>query len=430
MPVFENKEKSWKLYFNTIEDAIGVPPQNESVQLLSIFKQIEWDAKDLPNFNLFLQQSEANNMPSYGGLGILSGRMLERAYDDFLLEVTQKVQVEFRDRMDSKDKALVDGYNRKIDTSYAEQKKLDTDLQKEWKEYEAMHQNDPYKLSRDQWNRSNPKWSLLSTKIRERKGYSDAILIIYAKYENVIARELSRARDNFDAADSFFTLPERKEWENDNSKWTSFKKQWFNEDIFRFKEQNINPEYEINSLSQESTTIATSWGGNAGWSGGWWNIGGGASGSTLNIEASTDVTAIKIKFKNLQDFYFNRSRWFDRAVIEKYGNLAMNYFGKNGKLNVIPISYIVGRGLELKITSTQTHTVHMEEHWRVNGSIGIGPFSFGANYSKDKIYSKFESQGNSYTLTDLSDICYVIGIRCYLPFAQTIFDILFKGNLG
>ena len=431
-PTFEDERHAWKLYLKAIEEIV-VTAKGTEVQPIAIFRQANWDQIGKGNFDLFLQQEEVNSIPVWGGFGVPSGKTLDREYDLFLSAVTQRVPDSVVQEVTKEDAAMVKTYKDSIDVAVIERNRLSSQTDTEWSEYFAANANDPNRYTLAYW-RINvsayyPQYEIARKSINM---YNAGILKVMAKYVKLEAQELYGARLLFDSSEQMVKLPEQGGWESKPENWSQYKKQWIEDgDVslaaFRTK-PDMNPpaEYYIDHRKNESTHIDSSWGGSFGASSGWWSFGGGAGGSHIEEEAKSSVTAIKIGFKRIEDFPVFRGPWFNMAIIDKYGDKAPEYFGPLGTMNVLPLTFIVARGVSLTVECSDTLSTLVEDHFHASGGFGIGPFNFSANRETNSIYSSYQRDATGFKMTDLSDICYIIAIRCSIP--HSVQDLELMGN--
>ena len=417
-----------------IEEMAPQGPTN-IVQPVAIFRQATWDLQGKPNYNQFLMQQECNSIPVWGGFGNDSGVRLADQYEWFLNTVIQRTPLTIG-AISTEDQAVIDENTAKVKKAAAEKKLLVSQMQTEWEEYVHDNASDPNRYNYSYWqSKESVYYPQIVTKTSEIDSANSVILVKFGKYSNIPAMELAKAKKVFEQTSQTIDLPEREYLENDPAHWNRYYQQGFKSDLSAFRTKpDQNVAYAIDIDKTESTTIQSSWGGSVGFSTGWWSVSGGASGSSLDEEAKSSVTAISIGFKRLEDFPVFRSPWFNMAIIQKYGDKALEFFGPHGTLNVIPLSFIIGRGVTLKVSCSDEHSRKVEDHFKASGGFGIGPFNFSANRSTDKVYAKMDRDATSYTMIDLSDMCYIIGVRCVVPFANTfnslVGDALFQADMG
>lgn len=417
MGPFKNNEKAWKIYLSALESMLGddTSPQNEVFQPLAVLKQADWDNVGAPNFNLYREYVMSDTLTRWGAMGTDSGKSLVEVYGDFLARIIKRVaenassSTDLNDEDKKKIKELEVIHDEALKSKVFYKSKANSD----WKDYLLDNQDDPHRLSKQEFYNQNTNWILSNGFNDQAKSYAFQILRILDKTSDPDLRILNAVRQNYEDNPLMKNrLPERIEWEDEEFKKTLLHKQDVSGDIFKFKSGTLNQSVTINSSTSESKTVSTSWGGSIGFSAGPFNFGGGASGSKLEQEARDKATAVSMSFENIQEFSIERDDWFSMYILERFGPDLPEYWGPNGFLNVIPTSIVLVKGVKINVVSSNNYSKRVEEHFKAKKTVGWGPFKFSGSYSRTSIYSKVEVNGDSFTITSLGDDAYLLGFRC------------------
>lgn len=423
MNPFSNNEKAWNLYLKVLEEMVGDSnsPEEETFQPLAVLKQADWDNVDKPNFNLYREYMVSNLLPRWGGMGTDSGKKLTEVYGDFLARLIKIIsqdagsstQLNDEDKKRIKEFDLLHTESKKDEKFYNEKAKI------EWEEYLMDNESNPYRLSQYEFYNQNSNWIIAQGYKDQATSYAYQILKIMEKTQDPDLRILNVVRNNFEKNPLMkIRLPERADWEDEIYKMALFLKQDISGDIFRFKRETLEQTKTINSSTSESRTVSTSWSGSVGINYGPFSFGGGGSGSRLEQEARDKATSVTMTFNNIQEFSIERSDWFSMYIIERYGKRLPEFWGENGLFNVIPTSIVLVKGIRVNVVSSNSYSKRVEEHFQAKKSVGWGPFKFSAKYRRDSIYSKIEVNGDSFTITSLTDDAYILGFRCALPHSK------------
>jgi hypothetical protein len=382
-----------------------------------VLKQADWDNVGKPNYNLYREYVLSNTLTRWGGLGTDSGKKLTEVYGDFLARVIKKVAEEgsSHDDLNDEDRQRMSEFKtlhqEALDNKvfYKNKAKID------WNEYLMDHQDDPYRLSENEFYSQNSSWIIAQGFHDQAQSYAFQILRILDKTGDPDYKLLNAVRNNFEKNPLMKNrLPERVEWEDEPFKMSLFHKQEVSGDIFRFKKETLQQKTTINSSTSESRTVSTSWSGSIGVNYGPFSFGGGGSGSKLEQEARDKAISVSMSFENIQEFSIERPDWFSMYVLERFVEMLPEYWGPEGLFNVIPTSIVLVKGVRINVVSSNSYSKRVEEHFRAKKSVGWGPFKFSANYSRDSIYSKVEVNGDSFSITSLGDEVYLLGYRCAL----------------
>lgn len=187
-------------------------------------------------------------------------------------------------------------------------------------------------------------------------------------------------------------------------------------DIERFKTDTNRLTVEFEHGKGESSTIEKRWNGSAGVRVGWFSFGGSASRTEIERKSSEQTEKVSFTFQNVDEFTVYRDKWYKANLIEQYGSQPGGLWGTNGIFNIIPVSYVLARGLVMEATTTDEVKSYMETQFQGGGNIGIGPFNFGGSKSETRIQSTFERTNTGVKITDISNSVHIIAIKSYTPF--------------
>lgn len=420
MRLFENEERSWKLYLKAIETIVGgdQSPESEVFQPLAVLQQVDFDNQNAPFFNYFRQYMFANMMPRWGGLGVPSGSSFTQIFGDFLnrlIDVISQDQTTIGELTVEEERAIE---RQKIFYENAEKEAAyyNSRAEQAWIDYYRVNADNPMRDSKDEFLQRNTDHILATGWERKEHSATYNILRILTRIDADM-QLVNGVHENFFSDLYKERYPEKIEWEQMQNKWIKVLKQGVGVDIFRFKKGSNNQGFSIDSASTESTTISTRWGGTLGVRRGIFSFKGSFEATRLEEEAYQKSTSVSLGFEHFGEFPLERSEWFSKYIIDRFGALLPEFWGPRGYLSVIPTSVVLAKGISINIVTDETHTSKAETHFRAGGSIGFGPFNFGGGNYRDYIHSSFENRGNNFSIRSTNDDVYVIGYRCATPHA-------------
>ena len=150
---------------------------------------------------------------------------------------------------------------------------------------------------------------------------------------------------------------------------------------------------------------------------------GGASAEQTRVEnhVKSNATKIDINFENIDTFNVVRGDWYDESLISRFAPKlkrdAFNaVFGRNGQLELIPKTLLVGRGMTFSIYADSQSLDYLYEHFQAGADAGffIGYWKIGGSgeYSTTKIQTKVTKFADHIEFADLSGRAQVLAVLC------------------
>jgi len=412
--IFTGDAKSaWSMYLKVLEDYLGGSQGYNVIQPLALSQRARWDTGK-PNYNIFEKQLLADNIPDWAGLASFTGKWVSEGYEQFLTTV----QAQVSNQITPDQKILLENATKRRNSAQGMLRRLEKEITYRWKLYKSdMDAGNVPALTRRQFETSrgyDGQRSELKLQIRTAAGDYAAII----NQVGGAVRIIGKAVEDYYSDYADLPLPSLPDFDNDAERdtWAPYKRQWILGDIERFKTDISELTVEFDHGRGESTTIEKRWSGSAGIKVGWFSFGGSASRTEIERKSSEQTEKVKFSFKNAAEFPVFRDRWYKANLIEQYGSQSSGLWGPNGTFNIIPISYILARGLTVEATTTDEVKTYIETQFQGGGTVGIGPFNFGGSNSETRIHSSFERTNTGVKITDISDSVHVIATKCYTPF--------------
>jgi hypothetical protein len=181
--------------------------------------------------------------------------------------------------------------------------------------------------------------------------------------------------------------------------------------------------FTMNDYTSHYDSTKKSWGAAAG---GFFGIriGGGASGSSKEINSKVDWQNLSLKFELAQvpivrpwlhsEFLTSKYWKFheDASKLNIGDVLSDGKIPPAGILTNVPTALIFARNLNLSFGKGSTDYKYIEEHLKTGGYVGFGPFHFGGHYSQGTQQADYKShvEGQSIKATGMQ----IIGVKCHL----------------
>jgi len=158
------------------------------------------------------------------------------------------------------------------------------------------------------------------------------------------------------------------------------------------------------------------------WSGGFnvsyfgvFGAGGNASNEVIKTHAETDTSSISIFFENIQSFPVERGQWFKAGLISRFRDrMPAGFWGQSGRLNLIPTSITLARGVKISVNTSSTVTDYFFSKRTVGGNAGfrIGPWRVGGSGSRTTIEETYDMRRTStgFEIEDKSGRAQVIAV--------------------
>jgi len=216
----------------------------------------------------------------------------------------------------------------------------------------------------------------------------------------------------------------RRQANEDPAIWEQFYRQEFVEDVLEFKAKApLSETLEINETVRESEFLESRWslGGSVNFLGVFRSGGVDASQTETNEKLRADTTSIKVHIDGIQEFIVNRGAWYDENILKHYMSDvdAEEFWGANGKLNLIPRSVIAVRGVEVTVECSSETLDRYENHINAGADVGfwIGAFRVGlaGGYSRDEVIINHDQGSSTMRLVFPKDRPVVIAVRTWRP---------------
>ena len=155
-------------------------------------------------------------------------------------------------------------------------------------------------------------------------------------------------------------------------------------DLVKFLNSTGSRDIEITKNSTITTQHDSQWsaGGSARY--GFFNVGGGGSGSSSYKSVVTKSNSIKLEFENVAEYLVDRDFWFDPLVFENPDLLKLfTQIGGLDRFEFVSVSLVIARGLKLtlKFDIEIDEAQWTKRQFSASGGVSVFGFSFGASGS-------------------------------------------------
>lgn len=410
-------QTAWSQYTKVLEDFVGATDPEIKVQALSVSSPVEWDSPH-ENYNRFLQCDLANSLGQWSAVGNFTGRHVSEGYLEFLSTIQSTVST----ALTPAEQALLDTASRKVKQLRGDAANLEDEIATRWFTYKRdMDAGRVPPLTRRQFEQQRGYEA-------QRSQIKMQIDIAQADYDSVVnraggdVRVVGNALTQYYAAQNEIALPESADDDVPELKdyWPLFKKQTIIGDVAQFKTQTFRQTIAMAAGRTESSSFSSSWGGSFGISTPFFGISGGASGSSYDERSSSETTDVSITVENMAEFRVYRSQWYQPTLFDIYGSRARGAWNQGGYLNVIPISFILARGLTVTASTSSEVKTYSKQTFDGGGGVRIGPFSFGGGGGSTSIHATCDTTASGLKITDISGRALVIGVKAVRPFTRTV----------
>jgi hypothetical protein len=412
--IFTGDAKSaWSMYLKVLEDFLGSDHGYSVIQPFALAEKVRWDSSKT-NYNIFEKQLLADRMADWSAIANFNGKWVSDNYEHFL----SMIQGQASNQLTSEQNKLLENATKKRTTSQASLRRLEKEIKYRWEQYKSdMDSNRVPKLTRRQFETGrgyDSQRAELKLQIRTASGDYAAII----NQAGGIVRIIGKAVEDFYSDYAEIPLPSLPDFDLESEKdtWALYKRQWVLGDIERFKTEQSELVVEFDHLKAESSTIQKHWDGNVGIRVGWFSFGGSASRTEIERKSSEQTEKVKFTFKNVAEFPIFRDKWYKVNLIDQYGADTQGLWGPNGSFNVIPVSYILAKGITVEATTTDEVKQYMESQFSAGGTVGIGPFNFGGSNSETRIHSSFDRTNTGIKITDISNSAHIIAVKSFTPY--------------
>ena len=176
--------------------------------------------------------------------------------------------------------------------------------------------------------------------------------------------------------------------------------------------------FELTRTSDRYDYSKSVWGGSASWFG---FFGARASGSRIDIDTTHDAFRMKFECTAIETFTVNPGQWMNPEAIQVLQNGpfvsegplargAVKLFGPDGVLNLLPTQLVVAFRPKVSATVTREEYHYAKSEFFASGGLSIGPFGFGASFGRTNVSVQFDSDTNTVTMQDVSDVPHVIAV--------------------
>lgn len=412
--IFENDGRdAWAALHKGILTSLAgdAEPRGVVVQPLQVAERADWDT---PNtlLNLYREQRIANQMPTWNAVYVANaGINVPDEYQAFLDQLNSKI---------INDSGVTDKEKLKRinDERLAAQDKLQKNeyaINRQWDRYVANNRGRP-PLTRPQWE-TDFGYAATRNNFRSEVDLATAAYATEVKNAGGDLLEVGRAISALSDPRQRIPLPQdENDAEQTSENWQYWYRAGLGDSLSNFLKDTYEVTIELTENSEKTNRFEERWSGGANVSYfGFFGVGGGASNETIKTHAESDTSSISISFKNIQSFVIDRGTWFKAGLISRFRDrMPPGFWGEAGRLNLIPTSVVLVRGLKINVQTSSQVTDYFFNKRTAGGSAGfsIGPWRIGGNASRVSIEENYEMLRTTtgFTLEDLSGRAQVLAV--------------------
>ena len=412
--VFQNNGKdAWAaLHYGIVESLRGSQePSGVILQPLQVAERADWDTSNRL-LNMYREQRIANQVPTWNAVYIPNaGINVPDEYQAFLDQLNSKVIA---------DAGIADP--KKLERLDVERKAAQDKLQKneyfvnqQWDRYVANNRGKP-PLTRSQWEID---FGYAGAKL----GYQQEVNAAVANYlreVNTAGGDLLEVGRGIGAlSDPRQRIPLPQDEDDallSSDSWQYWYRGGLADSIESFLTTTSPRTITLDESAIRTTRFEDRWSGGVNVSYfGVFGVGGSASNETIKTHAETDTSSISIQFANIQSFPVERGQWFKAGLISRFRDrMPQGFWGQSGRLNLIPTSVTLARGVKIVVNTSSTVTDYFFNKKTVGGSAGfrIGPWQVGGGGSRTTIEESYDMRRTStgFELEDMSGRAQVIAV--------------------
>jgi hypothetical protein len=412
--VFQNDGKdAWAALHNGIVTGLKGSHETTGVilQPLQVAERADWDTTNRL-LNMYREQRIANQAPTWNAVYVPNaGINVPDEYQAFLDQLNSKVIT---------DAGIADP--KKLERLDTERKAAQDKLQKneyfvnqQWDRYVANNRGKP-PLSRSQWE---VDFGYSATRLSYQQEVN-ASVAAYMREVNTAGGdllELGRALGAISDPRQRIPLPQ----DDDDAllssdSWQYWYRAGLSDDIQSFLTTANRWDIKIDETAIKTTRFEDRWSGGFNVSYfGIFGAGGNASNETIKTHAETDTSSIAIHFENIQSFPIDRGQWFKAGVVSRFRDrMPPGFWGQAGRLNLIPTSVTVVRGVKISVNTSSTVTDYLFNKRTTGGSAGfsIGPWRVGGGGSRTTIEENYDMRrtATGFEIEDISGRAQVLAV--------------------
>jgi hypothetical protein len=167
----------------------------------------------------------------------------------------------------------------------------------------------------------------------------------------------------------------------------------------------------------------TAWSGGASYGFGFFSFGVNASGGTHAVDTSASDFSMDFTARDFTVFTVTPGNWFNGTAVKALQNGPflpngpvasglIPVWGPKGVLNLMVGQIVVAYKPKVKGTISQSDYSEVKTRFQSSGGFSIGPFGFGASYSRNTSDVHFDDATRTFTAEDTSDVPQIVAVVC------------------
>jgi hypothetical protein len=405
----------WQMFAQAIKEQLQGAANWKGIQLLGVPKDADWNDPKYGNYRAW--RVLADSLPSYGSEYKPTQISIADSYYAFITNIDIPLPNE-NDRKEA-EKARVDYMDAVTQLSTAYQK-----LGSNWDSFDQTQQSLPpqRRLTFDQWfaqiggipiataqDKADLAAQKYSSWLTKAFGGFASIANLIPNFTNPAFQLSAESPDGLRLSYHTYNIsPDLGYWIEDSKKLVA---------------QGAPPvmTFQLDKNSSELHAEDVHVSGGVSYSFGFFSFGANASYGRSSIDTRSDAFHMKVSVRNMEVFTITPSQWFDGTAVKIFQNgpwikggifdrRLAELWGPNGILGLMPSQVLVVYRPKIEVSMSHQEFSQVQTSFQSSGGLSIGPFGFGASYSRSTNDVHFDASSNTITLEDSSDTPQIMAV--------------------
>jgi hypothetical protein len=181
--------------------------------------------------------------------------------------------------------------------------------------------------------------------------------------------------------------------------------------------------FAITNASSHQHIEDTAWAGSASYGFGFFSFGASASGGSHSVDTNSSDFKMEFSAKDFTVFNVTPGNWFNGTALKALQNGPflpngpvasglIPLWGPKGVLNLMVNQIVVAYRPKVVGRMSQSDYSEVKTRFQAGGGFSVGPFGFGASYSRNTSDVRFDDASRTFTAEDTSDVPQVVAVIC------------------
>jgi hypothetical protein len=405
----------WEMFSQQLSQQIQGLDQFKGLQLISTPLSANWNDSTYGNWRAW--RLIADTMPAWGATYSPTGMQFTTGYYTFITNLDIPLP-------DDQDRKNAESARKDYMSTIDDLNRAMGDLGPHWKAFDDKQSTLPpnRRLSFDEWYKRfdgqkisslNDRVTLAAQKytswlVKAYRGFA-FVADILTNYNNPAFQLSAQSPDSLmNFYRTYNITPDLGAWIEDSKKLVA---------------AGAPPKmsFTLTKDSGQRHTENTVWGGSASWFGGFFGFGASAGGSRTAVDVTNQHFRMDFSARNLDLFTITPGQWFNGTAVKALKNGpfiadgpvargTLKLFSPDGILNLEPVQLLVAFRPKVSCSISRDEFHEIKASFYASGGFSIGPFGFGASYSRSTDDVSFDDSTNSIVAQDSSDTPQIIAI--------------------